>query len=92
MRTNARVRKDFGLPWSILSDPAHEVGDQYGVAVSRKHPMAKKYQDGFMQPAMFVYRDGEPVYEFIQDPSLLNGYGAMNRPDPDELLRRASRA
>ncbi len=52
--------------------------------------MAKRYQDGFIQPAFFAYKSGHPVYQFIQKPALLNGYGAMNRPDPKKLLQLVS--
>jgi len=70
----------------MLSDEDHAVADQYGVPISRKHPSARMYQDGFIQPGMFAYRGELKIYQFIQQPKLLNGYGALRRPDADELL------
>ncbi len=70
----------------MLSDEDHAVGDQFGLPVSRKHPAARQYGDGFIQPGFFAYRGEREVFRFVQQPKLLNGFGAMRRPGPEELL------
>jgi len=44
------------------------------------------YRDGFIQPAMFAYRGEQAIFQFVQQPKLLNGYGALSRPEPQALL------
>ena len=70
----------------MLADEDHAVADRHAIPISRKHPSARMYRDGFIQPAMFAYRGETPLVEFVQRPRLVNGYGALGRPEPEALL------
>lgn len=85
---NAKLRARLSVPpeWPMLSDERHEVADAYGVAIARKHPKALSYADGFIQPAVFVFRGEEALFTFVQSPTMLNLWGAARRPEPEQVL------
>ncbi|RMG09075.1 MAG: hypothetical protein D6731_20490 [Planctomycetota bacterium] len=83
---NRIFREKMHLPWPLLSDEDHAVADRYGVPVSRKHPKARSYRDGFLQPAVFVYRGDEEVFTFVAVPRFTNLWGAARRPSPRQVL------
>jgi len=62
------------------------VADRFGIPIARKHPKAISYSDGFIQPAVFVYRGEEALFTFIQSPSFKNLWGAARRPTPKQIL------
>jgi len=62
------------------------VADRHGIPISRKHPKAKSYADGFIQPAVFAYRGDEEVFTFVQTPKFTNLWGAARRPSPAQVL------
>ena len=84
--SNRRFQQKLAIPFPLLSDEDHAVADRYGIPISRKHPKAWSYQDGFIQPAVLVYQGEAPVYTFVQQPSMLNLWGAARRPTPREVL------
>ncbi|MCA8920362.1 MAG: redoxin domain-containing protein [Planctomycetes bacterium] len=84
--SNRRFQQKLAIPFPLLSDEDHAVADRYGIPISRKHPKAWSYQDGFIQPAVLVYKGEAPVYTFVQQPSMLNLWGAARRPTPREVL------
>lgn len=86
--TSARFRKSLSVPdgWALLSDPSHEVADRFGVPISRKHPKAASYPDGFIQPAVFAYTGETEVFTFIQTPAFWNLWGAARRPEPAQVV------
>jgi len=70
----------------LLSDP-HLALAGLGVAISRHHPMSKRYPEGaFLQPAVFLFERGELTFRWLQDPKLTNFYGSANRLSPEEIL------
>ena len=85
---NTRFQESMKLPddWLLLSDEDHAVADRYGIPISRKHPKAPSYKDGFIQPAVFVYRGEEELFRFIAIPSFMNLWGAARRPEPKQVL------
>lgn len=85
---NQKFRRSMKLPaeWPLLSDPDHAVADRYGIPIARKHPKAISYQDGFIQPAVFVYRGEEELFRFLATPSFMNLWGAARRPEPEQVL------
>jgi hypothetical protein len=85
---NQRFREALTLPaaFVLLSDEDHAVADRYGVPISRKHPAAKNYRDGFIQPAALVHQGEEERYRWITRPRLTNLYGAAKRPTAAEIL------
>ena len=93
-RSNAKFRTTMRLPeeWPLLSDVDHAVADQYTIPISRKHPQSKKYADGFIQPAVFVYGKDEPMFTFIQKPGMMNLWGASGRPSPKQVVAAVRKA
>lgn len=85
---NTRFQESMKLPedWQLLSDEDHAVADQYEIPISRKHPKAPSYSDGFIQPAIFVYRGEKELFRFIAIPSFMNLWGAARRPEPKQVL------
>ena len=84
--SNARFRKKMKISFELLSDEDHAVADLYGVPIQRIHPKASDYQDGFIQPAVFVYRGEEDIFTFIQTPKITNLWGASGRPSVEQIL------
>lgn len=87
-RKNVKFRQSLSIPddWPLLSDEDHAVADQYGIPISKNHPQARKYSDGFIQPAVFVYAGEEEVFTFVQVPKFTNLWGAARRPTPEQVL------
>jgi len=85
-RRNQRFREQLQVPWPLLSDEDHAVADSYGIPISRKHPKAISYADGFIQPAVFVYGGEEELFTFIQEPKFANLWGAARRPTPRQVV------
>lgn len=83
---NAKWKGKLSIPWTLLSDEDHAVADQFGIPISRGHPKAWSYKDGFIQPAVFVYRGEEELFKFIQIPKFTNLWGAARRPEPEQVL------
>ena len=90
--SSQRLRKKLSIPFPLLSDADHAVADLYGIPISRKHPSAKKYQDGFIQPAVIVNRGENEVFTFIQVPKFTNLWGAARRPEPAQVLDAVEKA
>jgi len=85
---NARLRERLSVPaeWPLLSDEEHRVADLYEVPISRALAKAHGYADGYIQPAVFVFRGEEELFTFVQRPSMLNLWGAARRPEPEQVL------
>ena len=83
---NQRFRTKLDVWGELLSDVDHAVADRYGVPISRKHPKALSYTDGFIQPAVFAFRKDREVFQFVQTPKALNLWGAARRPTPQQVL------
>ena len=97
-RALSRMRRALGLPFTLLSDPSLSSLKLFDVPTSSGHPMSRKYPEGaFLQPAYFVLRAGgdgaqELLHEWVQRPGMLNAYGAMGRPSPEDMLEEARSA
>lgn len=85
---NAELRERLNVPaeWPFLSDEEHRVADLYGIPISRALSKAHGYADGYIQPAVFVFRGEEELFTFVQRPSMLNLWGAARRPEPEQVL------
>ena len=84
----------LGNPGTTYQETRHNAGfmvvddiaDRFGIPIGRLHPMARKYADGFTQPALFAYKGDEQVYSWITQPKLTNLFGAARRPTPKEVV------
>jgi peroxiredoxin len=85
---NAKLRERLSIPaeWPLLSDEDHRVADLYELPISRVLSKAHGYADGYIQPAVFVFRGEEALFTFVQRPAMLNLWGAAGRPEPEQVL------
>jgi peroxiredoxin len=84
------------LPFTLLSDPMLLSKDALGVPVCSKraylsttavHPtLVTLPKKAFTQPAMYLWRGTELVYEWKQVEKLRNLFGANGRPSPAQIL------
>jgi hypothetical protein len=89
-----RAKHDF--PFTMLSDPMLLSADVLDVPVSTKtsflsvlglHPVVRHLpKKAFLQPAFFVWKGTELVYEWRQTETLRNLIGACGRPDEEQVL------
>ncbi|MFY0533196.1 hypothetical protein [Nannocystis pusilla] len=91
---NAELRERLSVPaeWPFLSDEQHRAADLYGIPISRALAKAHGYADGFIQPAVFVFRGEEELFTFVQRPSMLNLWGAARRPSPSRCWPPSDRS
>ena len=62
--SNQGFRKKMKIDFALLSDEDHAIADVYKIPIQRVHPKAKDYQDGFIQPAVFIFRGEEEIFTF----------------------------
>ena len=87
-QTSHGFRDKLEIPFVLLADEDHRVADLYGVPISRRHPKAWSYRDGFIQPAIFAYGGEDELFTFVQWPGITNLWGAAGRPTPEQVLER----
>ena len=85
-----------------LSDPALRSVDSLGVPISSTagylatlavHPSLMGLpKRAFTQPALFIWRGTELVYQWRQSETLTNLFGARGRPSPTQILTLAREA
>lgn len=89
-------REEHRVDYTMLSDPELLLADAIDAPrATRKayyatlalHPVIRRYpKPSFLQPALFVWKDGVLVYEWRQTESVKNLFGAKGRPTGDEIL------
>jgi hypothetical protein len=89
-------RKKYGVPFTMLSDQMLLSADALDVPISSKkgyyatlaiHPVLRHLpKKAFLQPAFFVWKGSDVVYEWRQVEKLRNLYGANGRPSPAQIL------
>jgi len=87
-KASRKLKEENGICYPLLSDPEHRVADVYDVAISRRHPRAKTYSDGFIQPAIFYHRKEKSIFHWISKPEMWNLWGSRRRPRADSILER----
>ena len=85
-KRNRSFREKYDIPFQLLTDRDHAIADTYGIPISRKHPAARRYPDGFIQPAVLGFAGEKEIYNFIQKPKMMNLWGAARRPTPAQVL------
>ena len=83
---NDAFRTKYGLPFLILSDTYAGLADILQVPTSTKHPMAmlRRYPNGFLQPAVFVFdAGGKELFRWIQAPKAANFFARLRAGQPD---------
>lgn len=96
-----RLRDEHDLPFTLLSDPELMTVDALKVPVSSAtsfytalpiHPELRAYpRKAFLQPALFVWKGEDLVYEWRQSEKITNMFGALRRPTTSDVLDIARR-
>lgn len=81
-----------GFSLSAISDPNITMHEVFDAPISRKHPMARTYPSkAFLQPAVFILKNGELVFDWKQKAKLTNLGGASSRISIDEVILQVDR-
>ncbi len=98
----AAFRHAHDLPFVMLSDPMLHSGPALGVPISSRtgytgalavHPVIRHLpKKAFLQPATFVFRGQDLLYEWRQVEKLRNLFGANGRPSPAQILTLTQQA
>jgi hypothetical protein len=93
------LRARLGLSFLMLSDPQLITGQELDCPVTTRksylaslalHPEIRAYpRRAFLNPAVFIWRGEQLVYEWRQSESVLNLLGARGRPSPQKVLELA---
>jgi len=77
---NAALKQKLGLPFDLVSDQGLLFHKQWQAPINASHGKAKHYQEqAFLQPAFYLFKNGELVFDWKQTPKLLNLGGAASR-------------
>ena len=92
----SELRTGYELPFTLLSDPMLLARDVLDTPISTKksylgtlaiHPVIRHLpQRAFHQPALFIWRGPELIYQWRQIETLRNLFGANGRPSPAQIL------
>lgn len=90
-------REKHRLSFLLLSDPQLVCADELDAPISSPtsfytalpiHPELREYpKKAFLQPAVFLWKGEELVYEWRQNETMINLFGARNRPRAFEIER-----
>lgn len=78
---NQTLQKRLGISLPIYTDDIRLMHTDFGVPVSNSHG-----KDRHLQPAVFVFKQGECVFEWKHTPKLLNLDGAIARLSVDHVI------
>ena len=83
---NAELKAKLGIAFDLVQDATLIFHHQFGVYTGKGHG-----KEAYLQPAVFLFRNGEKVYSWIQTPSLLNMGGATSRVSVKKLLAEVNK-
>lgn len=88
---NSTLIKELKLPFEIISDPRVQLHKTYNSPISTEHSKAKSYPSGaFLQPAFFLFKNGNLMYEWKQTSKITNLGGAIFRISTKEIVDKIS--
>jgi peroxiredoxin len=85
--TNSKLQSSLGLSFPLITDAGQLFRSDLKNPVSTSHPNVKKTVDGyFLQPAVYIYLQGELKYQWQQKSKLLNLAGAIGRVEVEDIV------
>ncbi len=69
-----QLAKKLKLEFDLIPDENLVMRDQLDVKTGKGHG-----KEAYLQPAVFLYNNGELVFQWVQTPKMLNFGGAINR-------------
>jgi len=86
-KKSAALQRKLGLNFDLLTDAQLVMHKAMGVKTGKLPGKAE-----YLQPSIFIYRDGQKVFEWIQNPKLRNLGGAIHRLSVAEVVEAAAAA
>lgn len=68
------LQRKLGLSFDLISDEKLIMRELLNVNAGRGHG-----KEAYLQPSVFIFRDGDSVFQWIQEPKLMNLGGAIDR-------------
>ena len=82
------LQKKLKLDFNLITDHNIVMHKEMKVKTSKGHG-----KEAYLQPAVFIYKNGEPVFSWLQEPKMLNFGGAISRlPMKDIVAEVAKRS
>jgi peroxiredoxin len=69
-----KLKHKLGLGYELVSDETLIMRELLNVNTGKGHG-----KEAYLQPSVFIFKDGEQVFEWIQEPTLMNLGGAISR-------------
>jgi peroxiredoxin len=79
------LQAKLGLGFDLISDETLVLRQLLKVKTGKGHG-----KEAYLQPSVFVFKDEEKVYEWIQEPKLLNLGGAIDRLPISKVVEKAA--
>lgn len=84
--TSAKLQHKLKLDFDLVPDENLVMRELFSVTTGKGHG-----KEAYLQPSVFIFKNGEKVFEWIQTPKMLNFGGAISRLSIDELIAQAQR-
>lgn len=68
------LQRTLGLSFDLISDEKLIMRELLNVSTGKGHG-----KEAYLQPSVFVFRDGDRMFQWIQEPKLINLGGAIDR-------------
>ena len=78
------LQKKLGLGYDLIPDETLIMRELLYVTTGKGHG-----KEAYLQPSVFVFKNGEKSYEWIQEPKLLNLGGAIGRLPVETVVQKA---
>jgi peroxiredoxin len=78
------LQNKLGLGYDLIPDETLIMRELLNVTTGKGHG-----KEAYLQPSVFVFKDGEKSYEWIQEPKLLNLGGAIGRLPVETVVQKA---
>jgi peroxiredoxin len=68
------LQQKLGLGFDLISDEKLVMRELLNVKTGKGHG-----KEAYLQPSVFIFRDGDKMFQWIQEPKLMNLGGAIDR-------------
>ena len=77
------LQRKLGLGFDLISDEKLIMRELLNVNTGKGHG-----KEAYLQPSVFIFRDGDRVFQWIQEPKLMNLGGAIDRFPVSEVAQK----
>ena len=79
------LQKKLRLGYDLIPDETLILRELLNVTTGKGHG-----KEAYLQPSVFIFKDGEKSFEWIQEPKLLNFGGAIGRLPVEKVVQKAA--